>query len=288
MQPMLTWYYYNHALLPATAPHRPVDMAPLHRKGFWRSVPGARPLLARWTTDFDCQEPTDWWYIIKDTPFELADIKAKYRYRINKGLKHFTVRVIDPAKYPEELYEVQADAFSAYPAKYRPKLTYEAFMADFGSWQGGLTFGAFAKADGSLAGYAFVTVQDGYVSFSVQKTRPGQEKLEVNAALVYSLLSHFRRELAGGMYISDGERNILHETNFQNYLEQTFRFRKAYGKLHLQYRPGVKQLVACLYPLRGMFAHFTGIHLFSQLNAVLKMEAIARKNRNAVSVKEGA
>ena len=46
----------------------------------------------------------------------------------------------------------------------------------------------------------------------------------------------FSQKIGKNFYICDGERNILHETSFQNYLEKYFGFRKAYCKLNLKYR----------------------------------------------------
>ena len=58
-----TWHYYNHALLPDCAPHEAVVFA----SGKF-DVPfncgGGVPLMARWTSDFDCARKTSWWYEI--------------------------------------------------------------------------------------------------------------------------------------------------------------------------------------------------------------------------------
>ena len=108
----------------------------------------------------------------------------------------------------------------------------------------------------------------------------------MNAALVYGILDYFHKELAQGVYIADGERSILHETNFQEYLETYFGFRKAYCRLHILYRQGIRQMVSCLYAIRGILRHLNGIHLFCQINSVLKMEEITRKDRKPSPMKE--
>ena len=38
---------------------------------------GGVPLLIRWTTNFDCEEKTEWWYCIKDTPFDINSKNLK-------------------------------------------------------------------------------------------------------------------------------------------------------------------------------------------------------------------
>lgn len=55
------WKYYNHAVIPASAPHEMPDISPIIDGSIWE-IEGA-PLLARWTTDFDCGYQTNWWGI---------------------------------------------------------------------------------------------------------------------------------------------------------------------------------------------------------------------------------
>ncbi len=78
-------YYYNHAAILTTAPHVKVDVHPLVDKTIWKM--DSNPYFARWTTDFDCGYETEWWYCIKDTPFDISKLNSKKRYEINKGKK---------------------------------------------------------------------------------------------------------------------------------------------------------------------------------------------------------
>ena len=277
----MKWCYYKHAIVPATAPHETADEDPLKSGSLWKAV-GGHPLFARWTSDFDCGTPTDWWYIIKDTPFLLTDVKASYRYKINKGLKHFEVQIVNPVEYAEALYRLQLEAFSGYPAKYRPAIDHENFITGLRKRsRKGTTFAAFSKDDGSIAGYIYTETLGNCVMLSVQRSNPSYEKLQVNAALLYGLLSHFHAELTEGMYITDGERSVVHETNFHDYLEKYFHFRKAYCKLHILYRPGIQCIVAALYPFRGLFKRCNRIFLLNQIYSVLSMEEIIRKQKHS-------
>lgn len=278
------WCYYNHAIIPTIAPHETVDASALESGSLWRSV-GGYPLLARWTTDFDCPEKTDWWYIIKDKPFDFMDVGHQYRKKIRKGLKNFDVQIIDPTQYIEELYQVQMEAVSDYSANRLMKVDYDEFVSDMYKRRGGLTFAAFSKEDHSIAGYAYDIPCDSYVVSSVMKTKPSQHHKQVTAALVYSVLDYFKNNLAQGLYLLSGERTIYHPTNHQEYLEKTFDYRKAYCQLHIRYRRGIKPIVACLYAMRGVLKHFNGITLFRQINSVLMMEEIVRRSRDSHSTK---
>ena len=59
---MKEWKYYNHAMIPTTAPHEEVNVEALKNKQFWKENKNA--LLVRWTTEWDCGYETNWWYVI--------------------------------------------------------------------------------------------------------------------------------------------------------------------------------------------------------------------------------
>ncbi len=272
------WRYYNHAAIPTTAPHFDPDTAPITDKSIWK-IRGGTPLLARWTTDFDCQTETNWWYCIKDTPFDLASLKAKRRYEINKGNKNFIVKEISPADYPEDLYRVTASAYETYPKSYRPNLDHANFIEGAKKWNFYKVYGAFSVEDGALSGYSCLKKEDRYLDFRILKADPEKEKLGVNAAVVCKILIDHESFLQSGGYLCDGERSILHETAFQDYLEKYFGFRKAYCRLNMEYHPKIKGMIKLLYPLRKIVSKLDSIGIVHRINAILKMEEIVRGQR---------
>lgn len=238
---------------------------------------GGTPLLARWTTEFDCGYETTWWYVIKDRPFDIMALKSKRRYEINKGIKNFNVKVIDPARYEEEMYSIKVAAYSAYPEKYRPKVDKNGFTASLANWGKYVVFGAFFRETNEMVGYAYFEKEsDNYIDFKVLKTNPEYEKYSINAAIVEKMLSYLSSFLEGGGIICDGSRNISHETKFQDYLEKYFGFRKAYCKLHIAYNPRIKWLIKLIYPARRVLLKFDEVGIIHQVNSILKMEELVR------------
>ncbi len=269
------WVYYNHAAIPSCAPHETPPLAPIEDGSIWR-LGGERPLLARWTEDWDCGEETNWWYLIKDEPLELASMKAKRRYEITKGERHFEVRRIEARDYADELYRVTVAAYAAWPEKYRPRVDEAAFKAGVESWEERVLLAAFERESGRFAGYAGLIEAEDNVAFSVLRTDPADEKAGVNAALVAGVLRLYGERLSPSFYVCDGERAIRHETAFQDYLEKYFGFRKAYCRLRVRYRPGFGPIVRLLYPFRALFRGRT--NLSSQIAGVMKMEQIRRES----------
>lgn len=269
-----TWRYYQYALLPNTSPHIQPDLNELNNKSIWKAENGKKPLFARWTSDFDMESETSWWYVIKDGPFDASKLKSKLRYTVNKGKTNFDVRLINPSEYKKELYDVTEAAYLDYPAKYRPNINREDFYRQIENWT--TVFGAFFRETDRLCGFTWVEEQQDYIDLVTHKADPAYEKYQINAALIAGFLEHYNDRLSKQFYVCNGERNILHETNFDDYLEKYFGFRKAYCKLNIRYSPKIKWIVKMLYPFRGLLLKLDSNGLVHNINGVLKMENIAR------------
>ena len=142
-------------------------------------------------------------------------------------------------------------------------------------WNKCKVYGAFNE-DGNLCSYLILFYNNKCINFLALKSNPKYEKLQVNAAIIAKVLESINHELNNGFYICDGERNILHETNFQSYLEKYFGFRKAYCRLNIHYRPLIKLVIYILYPFRKFIKKFDYISIFNKINVILFMEEIKR------------
>ena len=235
--------------------------------------------MARWTSDFDCGFETNWWYCLKDTPFDVAALPSKKRYEINKGKKNFNVKIINPTDYVDEIYQIQKMAWLSYPKAYRPVMDEDKMRRGIANWKCYKVFAAFSIADDSLCAFACLQEHSDWVNFLMLKAKQESEKLAVNAAIVAGICEHYSDKLSSKFYICDGERNIVHQTAFQDYLVKYFGFRKAYCKLNVVYRPPVGLIVKWLFPIRNLLEKCGELRLCSSVCAVLKMEEFARKYR---------
>lgn len=270
------WKYYNHAFIPTTAPNEPADIFEVKNGNIFATNRGG--LLARWTEDFDCKYETNWWYVIKDSPFDITTIKAKRRYEINKGLKSFEIKKLDNvSEYADSIFEITSDAYENYPKAYRPRIEHDEYVAGVAKWSGYDIYGAFAKENNRLVAWARLKPNEQYSNFEILKAMRSYEKLGVNAALVYGILEDYNPRLVNGYYICDGARSISHETAFQDYLEKYFEFRKAYCKLRIEYAPKMRLAVKMLYPFRKIISHVKSKGFVHNINSILQMEEIARQ-----------
>ena len=259
------------------APHEELDLTPFTDDDFWSEKGNRRALLARWTSEFDCGHETNWWYVIKDEPFDISTLKSKRRYEINKGKKNYLVRLIgDVNHYKDDLFAITIAAYSSWPKKYRPTVDREFFLKSLNQWSKYIVYGAFTVDSEKLSGYAYLKDMGTYYSFVSLRVMPESEKMGINAAIVAKILEDYTEKGDFNKYICDGERGINHEANFQNYLEKYFDFRKAYCKLNISYNPWIKWGISVLFHFRGILKKFDGIGFVHQINSVLNMENICR------------
>lgn len=274
---MTGWTYYNHAMIPTTMPHEEPDLTPLQTGELWNIHGGGTPLFARWTTDFDCENETSFWACILDKPFEVDQLKSNRRYKITKGNRNFYTRLLNSEDL-EAMYDVYLGCLPGYGGAITP-VSREAFLKEWGSIMQApetVLIGACSRGDDSLCGYAHCIDRGKYIPISSFKSKVCEEKKNVNFALMDGICSHFREALENGSYLCDGWRNVLHETEFQSWLEKYFQFRKAYCHLHLKYRFPVNLAVAALYPFRKQIAK---IPKLKPVYAVLIMEEWSRQSR---------
>lgn len=274
------WEYYNHALIPTTAPHIVPDTSWMSDSRKWKELAeGRHPLFARWMTDFDCGEETEWWCLIKDTPFDIMSLKSNRRSLITRGLKRVDVRVIIPAEYAAQMANVLIKAWSSYDEDYREGDDRAQLIREFEQLTrenlGNTEYlGAFLKDTDTMIGYSIYNLYEDWIEYSVVKTDPEYLNTQVNAALVYYGLERYMKP--GIRYILGGYRTMIHDSNYQDYLLKNFGFRKAYCRLHIQYRPWMKAVISVLYPLRHLIEKLSSNKFCYQVWCALKQEEIHR------------
>lgn len=235
---------------------------------------GGIPLLAKWTTEWDCGYETNWWYCVIDKPFNVKNLNAKKRYEITKGTRNFRVNHIDPKEYVEKLFRCHFKALEAYDTHQTIKK--ESFikwceeLSD--AYDSQRIFAAFDKETNELCAFLHVPVHNEYAALSTMKSIPSQEKRGVNAALVYGVIDSLKDELDREyFYLTDGERSVNHKTNFQAYLEKYFCFRRAYCKLHIEYAPFMKFPVNICRLFKTPLQKLDSISYIHLINALLTM-----------------
>lgn len=271
------WRYYNHAMIPTCAPHEEPNLTPIKNGDIWKKTTGGRkPLLARWTADFDCGEETNWWYTVRFGPFCLEELSRSSRKHIRQALKRCSVERISASQNLEQMYRVYRSAFEKYENADN-EVEYKRFCQGcISSEKSGCEYwGGYDRQTGLLIGYMVLRPYVDYVELQTAKFVPQFLNLGISAALYCSVLDFYLNSL-GKKYISSGNRSINHKTKTEEYKIRHFGYRRAYCRLHIVYSPWMELVVKMLYPFRKLLVQLDGNTRIHQVNAVLKMEEIVR------------
>ena len=270
------WKYYNHAMIPTTAPHEIPDISSIKDGSIWKENKHA--LFARWTTDFDCDYETDWWYIVRWSPFDFDCLDSSSRKHIRQALKKCKVNIINPKEEIEHIYRVYEEAYTRYK-KFDNKHDYNVFKKQVeNNVKDGVEYWGAYNNENRLIGWISVKNYNTYIQTITAKFSTDYLKLGASAALYYHILTYYLNGY-GIKYVCSGEKSINHTTNTQEYKIKTFGYKKVYCKLNIAYNPKIKWIIKMLYPFRKLLKCFDCIMFLHRVNAVLSMEEIVRKQK---------
>ena len=264
-----SWKYYHHAVLPNTASDAVTDEP--HWPTFWRQWSDKRVYMARWTTDFDCEE-TAWWWVIKDAPYQPQTFDASARKHIRQAEKRCRVERIEADAYREALWTVYREAYGRYRNADNFLNEYDFYQTlsnDVDYWA------AFDRESEQMIGWMTCKVFADSVTIQTAKYVPNAMARRPSDAIHHAVCAYYLNE-QGKRFVSAGERSVNHVTNSQQYKMDTFGFRKAYCRLHIRYHGVMRAAVAVLYPFRGLVKALNRLPVFHSVDAVLCMEAIHR------------
>ena len=270
---MSGWKYYNHAMIPTSAPHEEADISVLKDESFWKEHRGA--YLARWTTDFDCGYETNWWYVIRTSPYDPEEVSSKERKSIRQAIKKCNVKQIKMAENIQPLYDCYLAACEQYENH-----SHVDTPEQFADWcnRSNQTFECWAASDietETLIGYMTVGVEEHYVEIQSAKFMPKFFNKQASDALYHNVLDYYLNTLKKE-YVCSGSRNINHKTNTQQYKIRRFGYKKAYCVLHIRYNPKIEFVIKVLFPFRKLLKCFDKINFVHKINGVLLMEEINR------------
>lgn len=274
------WKVYNYGMITTKMPHENKNVEKISHTNKWKS---SKTLFARWTSNFDCGFETEWWYCLKDDKFDISTLKSKRRYVINKGINNFYLKIINPKEYLNEMYGVYINSLEDYPEKYRSTDSKEDFIKQHENSKR-IYIGVWDKESNIFSGYVICEkIQnkiDTVIDLQAVYVKKEALKKEINAAIGNFVCCKFLNE-ENVKYIYDGERNIRHITNYQDYLIKYFGFKKVYCKLNIKYKPIMNFIIFLLYPFRN-FIKNTNNKLLYNIYCVLFQEQIRRSFKEKI------
>lgn len=220
---------------------------------------------------------------MKSDPINIDKLKAKQGYRINRGLKlnYCHIASIPDQIKINELTDLLFESFSDYPSVYKPNSNLRQYANTIINQCKDINYDVwlvYNREQSKLVGIGVCRLENEVVVLQVVKVRPSYLKDEVNAALAFSICKYYLNDKRY-KYVTDGERNIRHISNYQNFLISVLGFRRIYCKLHIVYHPLINPIIKILYPFRKVLEKIENCNrLCYNISCVLKQEEIARKS----------
>lgn len=274
----LDWRYYKSMIQAVGDPRNNQKLTKAEQKALFGKYKKA--LLLRYTTQFDDTDTQDWFYCLKDTPYDFESLKSKRKNTIRKGINNFFVKPIRLSDHVQAFYALTNDAYQGYE---NPNaVTYQQMeekakaidrRPDY------FVLGAFSNEDNTLAGYVWCHVNGKWITMSEQKAIRAYETKGVNAALCHGLCTLYNEKYADCV-LCDGERNVLHKTAFQDYLIKYFGFRYAYCKLHTVFNPRYALLIhgaVLLLPVYGWLLRKVQPKLYNRILAIKNLKNLSAR-----------
>ena len=217
----------------------------LLKKGGW---------MVRNTFDFDCNEKTDFWYVIKDSFGGMEELSSNERNKIRRSNQVFDYKLVDIETVRQKAYPILKETFDDYQIAER-KMNEAVFnqYLDNCSKENFDFWGAFDVETHELVGFCTVRLFENSCEYGLIGFLP---KYKHNASYPYYGFFFKMNEYYLGnqkfKYVSDGSRSITEHSNIQPFLEQNFNFRKAYCKLKIRYKWWFGAIVRILLPFRKL------------------------------------
>ena len=241
---------YRHAWRFGKAPHLEPQLIDsqckaLLKKGGW---------MVRNTFAFDCNTPTEFWYLIKDSFGGMEEQSQNERKKLRHALRSFDFQLIDIELVRNKAYPIVKATFVDYDITDRP-MNEDVFKKyldgcekeNFDFW------GAFDVEMKELVGFCAVRIFEDCCEYGLIGFDP---KYKHNATypyygFFYKMNEYYLQEKKF-RYVADGARSITEHSNVQPFLEKNFNFRKAYCKMKIKYKWWFGIIVRVLLPFRKL------------------------------------
>jgi len=219
--------------------------------------------------NWDKKEESSFWYVIKDEYGGIDELPAKVRNQVRKSLKTYDIRLVSS----EEMQEKGFELFNESRARFGDDLsvTKEQWAKRVNGGKGGQDFWlAIDKETGKAEGFGINHIIEDYCSYVSMGVNPDAPK---STYPMYGLILEMNRYYLEGRklkYVCDGARSITEHSNIQPFLEEKFKFRKAYCDLQMFYKPWLSLIVNVLFPFRKIIKQ-------KKIQALLYQESMSRK-----------
>jgi len=228
--------------------------------------------LVRNNYNFDTNQKTAFWYIIKDAFGGMDELSSRTRNKIRRSLKTYDIKRVGTNDILEfglkiynsalEHYKVKAQTISK--EQFDDMIEKNAKDNRFQYW------GVFEKETNNPVALSICILYNDCCEYRTLKCIPSylHNSTYPYYGLFYEMNRYYLQDLKL-RYVSDGARSITEHSNIQPFLEEMFNFRKAYCNLQIEYKWWLGLAIKVLYPFRKIIK-------IKKIQSLLRMEAMRR------------
>ncbi len=235
----------------------------------------SKTFAVRFTSGFTNARADNGWYavILKDFK-QLLDLSKNTRKKIRSGSRNCTVRRLDAKFVADHGYDAFSAAVRRYKGTNKPEVTETYFRREILATA---RFDDIVHYWGAFYGDRLIALHIIYAYDRIEasgvllRLHPDFIKL-YPSYILHQTMGEYYLEKESFEYINGGLRNILHQTNIQDFLMNTFKYEKAFLGLSLKYRPYYGLLISMGMPARSLLGSIS-----PKVAALYKMNEAARR-----------
>ena len=260
------FYRYRNAWRFDGAPHEEPQLTEKE----WKALLRKGGLLVRNTYDFDCQQETSFWNLIKDRFGGLEELSGNTRKKVRRSLEKLEFRKINVDIIEQYGYPILKATYDDYAVTDRisNKKTFAEYL-ERSKTKAYDYWGVYDREKQELIGFCANRVWSDACEYGLVGILPEYKRQCTTYpyyGLFYTMNQHYLQE-RGFRYVTDGTRSITEHSHIQEFLIGKFLFRKSYCRLAVHYRWWMGILVKMLYPFRSMV-------FIPQVKAILTMQSM--------------
>lgn len=249
-----SWIFSKRGLISEDDPSKSISVPETEIKDLFIQYPKA--LYIRWVSDFDRNGSETYYYVLRDTLYDLTELPSKTRNQIRKCLKNCSIEqvngeaIVNGGGYNVYLQEV--NRFKEKGVQSGHVLT----KAEFEHWLINETQDLWAVFnEGTVIAYAICRPVGQSINLVTWKADYANYKLLYPIyGLLYVMINEY---LSSGRYkyVFDGGRSMTEHSNVQDFLLTKMDFRKANTRLQARFRWWLLPILFMLSPLEEFISN---------------------------------
>ena len=223
--------------------------------------------LARYISEFDNPKFSKFWYVIKDQFIPIEDFSKNTRNQVKKGLKNCEVKKVSQEYYRENCYDIYKASMLSYELSFISREKFEKVQREVENRE----YWVVLEIETSTPiAYSNNLIDNESCNYAFIKYHPDYLSLYPSYALHYEMDKHYLLDRKM-KFVNMGAKTLYHETSVQDFVIQKFKYRKAYCKLNVVYKPIIGLIVKAAFPFRKIIYPLK----INKISALLKQHEAA-------------